>query len=351
MIRRIAVIALLLLAGLSVTALIGSYSLNGRESAHTLKIKRFSLTLGVLNGRVQLRFGYPSEVEYINPNRQPFGVPAAPQSSSHKWQWGPFFYRSTSYYDIDWKHFLFALPGWLAVALFLAYPLFVFFRVPWLRRRRRKNGQCIACGYDLRGNVSGQCPECGRKFLWHERGKQIRRGTNLIRGAAAGICVAFALAAVLFPESKAWRFSNQTIALARGPMGPHDHSRPHHVSLAKQQIGISISRGDAYNPPGFQPMERFSLSGLLSYRTDPLSTPPATWPVGFVTFSTHIYDSLVVNRFVLAFLFLIYPLIALARIPLRRWRPSHRRFCHICGHEIRDADDDACAACTAQIAA
>jgi hypothetical protein len=26
---------------------------------------------------------------------------------------------------------------------------------------RRQRGQCPACGYDLTGNVSGVCPECG----------------------------------------------------------------------------------------------------------------------------------------------------------------------------------------------
>ena len=31
-----------------------------------------------------------------------------------------------------------------------------------LRRQvRRANGQCQDCGYDLTGNVSGVCPECG----------------------------------------------------------------------------------------------------------------------------------------------------------------------------------------------
>ena len=28
-------------------------------------------------------------------------------------------------------------------------------------RQRKKHGQCVKCGYDLRGNVSGICPECG----------------------------------------------------------------------------------------------------------------------------------------------------------------------------------------------
>lgn len=32
----------------------------------------------------------------------------------------------------------------------------------WLvRYRRRATGRCLACGYNLTGNTSGQCPECG----------------------------------------------------------------------------------------------------------------------------------------------------------------------------------------------
>ena len=29
------------------------------------------------------------------------------------------------------------------------------------REARRSAGLCLRCGYDLRGNVSGACPECG----------------------------------------------------------------------------------------------------------------------------------------------------------------------------------------------
>ena len=49
-------------------------------------------------------------------------------------------------------------------------PLYVFFlatAIPtiilWRRDRRHPPGYCQKCGYDLTGNVSGVCPECGRK--------------------------------------------------------------------------------------------------------------------------------------------------------------------------------------------
>jgi hypothetical protein len=31
------------------------------------------------------------------------------------------------------------------------------------RRDRVRGGRCISCGYDLSGNVSGVCPECGER--------------------------------------------------------------------------------------------------------------------------------------------------------------------------------------------
>jgi hypothetical protein len=31
----------------------------------------------------------------------------------------------------------------------------------WRRQRRSGHGRCPRCGYDLTGNVSGVCPECG----------------------------------------------------------------------------------------------------------------------------------------------------------------------------------------------
>lgn len=46
-------------------------------------------------------------------------------------------------------------------AMFAAYPTIAFIRGPLRRWRRRKKGLCLNCGYDLTGNESGVCPECG----------------------------------------------------------------------------------------------------------------------------------------------------------------------------------------------
>lgn len=45
----------------------------------------------------------------------------------------------------------------LALLAVLALPMLP----PVVRRRRRKRGLCVKCAYDLTGNVSGVCPECG----------------------------------------------------------------------------------------------------------------------------------------------------------------------------------------------
>ena len=50
---------------------------------------------------------------------------------------------------------------WALFILFAAYPALTFVRGPLRRRRRRKRGLCLKCGYNLTGNVSGICPECG----------------------------------------------------------------------------------------------------------------------------------------------------------------------------------------------
>ena len=54
------------------------------------------------------------------------------------------------------------VPLWMLLVLLAAYPTIAFIRGPMRRMRRRRKGLCVKCGYDLTGNVSGVCPECGQ---------------------------------------------------------------------------------------------------------------------------------------------------------------------------------------------
>ena len=56
------------------------------------------------------------------------------------------------------------VPTWMAVLATAALPAAAAVRGAArlvARRRQARLGLCRACGYDLRGNVSGVCPECG----------------------------------------------------------------------------------------------------------------------------------------------------------------------------------------------
>jgi hypothetical protein len=44
----------------------------------------------------------------------------------------------------------------------------VIFLIVRVRRLRQCDGCCAGCGYNLTGNVSGICPECGRRAMQDE---------------------------------------------------------------------------------------------------------------------------------------------------------------------------------------
>ncbi|MFH1746136.1 MAG: hypothetical protein ABIG44_03725 [Planctomycetota bacterium] len=55
----------------------------------------------------------------------------------------------------------FTMALWLPFILFGVSPAIALISNPIRRYRRRKRGFCVPCGYNLTGNVSGICPECG----------------------------------------------------------------------------------------------------------------------------------------------------------------------------------------------
>lgn len=59
------------------------------------------------------------------------------------------------------------IPAWfiaMAAAILPAMRLYRLLRRRNLARRLRRQPLCASCLYDLTGNVSGVCPECGTKI-------------------------------------------------------------------------------------------------------------------------------------------------------------------------------------------
>ena len=56
------------------------------------------------------------------------------------------------------------IPLGLPFVLLATYPTIAFIRGPLRRWRRRRRGLCVNCAYDLTGNVTGVCSECGTKI-------------------------------------------------------------------------------------------------------------------------------------------------------------------------------------------
>lgn len=58
---------------------------------------------------------------------------------------------------------VFSIPLWIPILMFLILPSHAILHS--LRRlRRSEEGQCVHCGYDLRGQAEPRCPECGKSF-------------------------------------------------------------------------------------------------------------------------------------------------------------------------------------------
>ena len=56
------------------------------------------------------------------------------------------------------------VPLWASSVFLATYPTIAFIRGPLRRWRRRKRGECVNCGYNLTGNVTGVCSECGMRI-------------------------------------------------------------------------------------------------------------------------------------------------------------------------------------------
>jgi len=94
--------------------------------------------------------------------------PAYSANADHRWHWDSR-RSSDDYAVVRWfryerrriaSHIRYevAVRYWHLVTIFAVMPAFCL--IQWVRRPARP-GACRACGYDLTGNTSGVCPECG----------------------------------------------------------------------------------------------------------------------------------------------------------------------------------------------
>lgn len=112
-------------------------------------------------GRLELRLDWSIKTgTYVR------GVDVALAGFQHKqWMWRSSTWRGQNGQDIhdDYHVREVHVPFPAIVALFGSYPAWTLCGGPLRRRRRRARGLCLRCGYDLTGNASSVCPECGTK--------------------------------------------------------------------------------------------------------------------------------------------------------------------------------------------
>ncbi|MHC4444560.1 MAG: hypothetical protein ACYTA5_18335 [Planctomycetota bacterium] len=73
-------------------------------------------------------------------------------------------YLSTKEYPVPCKGVYCTFPVWLLLVVSLIYPATSIIYTQLRKHYRKKKGVCLNCGYNLFGNVTNICPECGTTF-------------------------------------------------------------------------------------------------------------------------------------------------------------------------------------------
>lgn len=89
---------------------------------------------------------------------------------------------------LGWRRTSLTLPWWasLVVLCLPFWPLHFVLSGPVRRSFRRLRGQCVHCGYNLRGSPSNVCSECGKAFDPDEYPAAVVPGGSEIQESCAG---------------------------------------------------------------------------------------------------------------------------------------------------------------------
>jgi hypothetical protein len=152
--------------------------------------------------------------------------------SNEKWHFLGFHVAAGTLGQWSWKFSAILVPYWALLIPLAILPTFGFRRLI-VRARRKRRGQCLACGYDLRQSPE-RCPECGRAI----EGKQTAgvggsppqtpsAARAVFSWIVTGAIVFAAAAAVLRGRHAALAAANQPpeVALVNRPIGSIDMGR------------------------------------------------------------------------------------------------------------------------------
>jgi len=95
------------------------------------------------NTKLNSKFRTPLRYDPV-PSKSPFQLTSV--------QTGPF--------RVTW----FVFPLWFSTSVLMLLGAIPIVRGPLRRSRRKRRGLCVDCGYNLHGNRSGRCPECGTRY-------------------------------------------------------------------------------------------------------------------------------------------------------------------------------------------
>jgi hypothetical protein len=100
---------------------------------------------------------YVSHLEYLGEDAS--GLYWAPDNFYPEFLSIPRILLKPDFWFVAYPNWSLVLPLWIPFVL-IAIPTAALW---WRDRRRIRPGCCRKCGYNLTGNVSGVCPECGEK--------------------------------------------------------------------------------------------------------------------------------------------------------------------------------------------
>jgi hypothetical protein len=120
------------------------------DQAYSVGLRTGELTISAneLRDPLRHRAAYYSDVWVYWHNQPKWTMVTWPQVG------GPWVLGGYCVYSYRWTVYI---PCWLLLGI-AAIPTALLW---WRRRRRYSPGHCRECGYNLTGNTSGRCPECG----------------------------------------------------------------------------------------------------------------------------------------------------------------------------------------------